>query len=313
MKRVLIVAGLALAASGVLATSAQANVGTATISCTQTTFSYQSFRSGANTVQETVSVDGAVVASKSFTFPGPSGTDAVNVTVPAGTHTVVARAQWNTNGQTGSFQVTKTLTCGPPTCPRASIKSNFNGTAIAAGNKIWFNSVLKAKGAENGGTIDFRNQTITFSANGTPFSVSVPNGRIVFSTSATTATTTFSGGQWTTTVPAGFGDDVFLSGVAFTVPAGGLPGGINPVTWQGDFTTSNGVSLNWKWGAAVYTTFGSNGALGVKPTHSTSLDQYHNGDQAGTPENFKQFVIGGARGGGGANATGSYSATGSCP
>jgi hypothetical protein len=313
MKRVLIAVGLALTASGALATSAQAHTGTATITCTQTTFSYQAFNSGSNTVQESVSIDGSVVASKSFTFPGPSGTDVVNVTVPAGTHTVVAHAQWNTNGQTGSFQVTKTLTCGPPTCPRASITSNFNGTPIAGGNKIWFNSVLKAKGAGNGGTIAFRNQAITFSANGTPFSVSVPNALIVFSTSATTATTTFSGGQWTTTVPASFGDNVFLSGVAFTVPAGGLPGGINPVTWQGDFTTSNGVSLNWKWGAAVYTTFGSYNALGVKPTHSTSLDQYHNGDQAGTPENFKQYVIGGARGGGGANATGSYSATGSCP
>ena len=35
--------------------------------------------------------------------------------------------------------------------------------------------------------------------------------------------------------------------------------------------------------------------------------------QAGTPENFKQFVVGGARGGDGAKATGSYSATGHCP
>ena len=35
--------------------------------------------------------------------------------------------------------------------------------------------------------------------------------------------------------------------------------------------------------------------------------QYKNADHAGTLENFKSFVIGGARGGGGSNYTGSYS------
>jgi hypothetical protein len=40
-----------------------------------------------------------------------------------------------------------------------------------------------------------------------------------------------------------------------------------------------------------------------------NASQYNNSDQAGTPENFKQFVIGGARGGGGSNYTGSYSGT----
>jgi hypothetical protein len=35
-----------------------------------------------------------------------------------------------------------------------------------------------------------------------------------------------------------------------------------------------------------------------------------NSDHAGTPENFKPFVIGGARGGGGSNYTGLYSGTG---
>ena len=37
-----------------------------------------------------------------------------------------------------------------------------------------------------------------------------------------------------------------------------------------------------------------------------------NGDQAGTPENVKQYVVGGARGGGGSNFTGSYSSTRTC-
>lgn len=69
--------------------------------------------------------------------------------------------------------------------------------------------------------------------------------------------------------------------------------------------------MQWQWAAAVYTQFSTNlNSLGVKALHSADLDQYPNGDQAGTPENDKQFATGGARGGGGANATGSYSSTG---
>jgi hypothetical protein len=66
----------------------------------------------------------------------------------------------------------------------------------------------------------------------------------------------------------------------------------------------------------VYTNFSSNyNALGVKPTDDNDASIYHNSDHAGTPENFKPFVIGGARGGGGSNYTGSYSGTGgiTCP
>src|SRR4029077_12850797 len=98
-------------------------------------------------------------------------------------------------------------------------------------------------------------------------------------------------------------------GFAFHVPAGGLPGGINPVAWQSTVTTSStGVGIRWKWGAAVYTPTEEAAKQSVipKPVHSTSLDEFHNGDQAGTPENFKQFVIGGARGGGGPNRGGPW-------
>ncbi len=53
-------------------------------------------------------------------------------------------------------------------------------------------------------------------------------------------------------------------------------------------------------------------SLGVKPVDDNKASQNKNSDHAGTPENFKSFVIGGARGGGGSNFTGSYSGTGSC-
>src|SRR5215831_9122673 len=51
---------------------------------------------------------------------------------------------------------------------------------------------------------------------------------------------------------------------------------------------------------------------GVKPVDDNKASQYKDSDHAGTPENFKAFVIGGATGGGRSNFTGSYSGTGSC-
>jgi hypothetical protein len=124
-----------------------------------------------------------------------------------------------------------------------------------------------------------------------------------------------------TTVPIAGSDEIFLSGLAFRVPAtfanvGGKV--IGNVVWQGTFGTNvPGITMHWKWGAAVYSTFSTNyNLLSVKPTHSNSCSHL-NSDHAGTPEGvdsqsgkpFKAFVIGGARGGGGSNWTGSWSGT----
>jgi len=85
----------------------------------------------------------------------------------------------------------------------------------------------------------------------------------------------------------------------------------DPVTWYGEFATDPpGIVIQWKWAAAVYTQFDlENNALGVKPVDANEGSLYANSDHAGTPEYFKTFVIGGARGGGGSNYTGSYSGT----
>jgi hypothetical protein len=103
---------------------------------------------------------------------------------------------------------------------------------------------------------------------------------------------------------------MFLSGVALPVTTD-LPGGINPVSWTGNFSSdSSGVTLSWAWAAAVYSDFTTDyNALGVKPVDSSSASSYQNSDHAGAPENYKSFVTGGARGGGGSNYTGGLSST----
>jgi hypothetical protein len=226
---------------------------------------------------------------------------------------------WDMSGlYADSFSDSVLLTVGlpPPTCELASsIGSNFNGTAIGAGRTVWFNAIIDATGIPaSGGIIHLQASSIDFTAGATPFHVDVPPALIVYDPAAVSAETHFDvgTGEWRTTVPVGYAGNVFLSGVGLDAGSG-LPGGINPVTWNATVSTSvPGLGFHWKWAAAVYTTFTSDpNAIGVKPVDSNTLSIYANSDHAGTPEAFKASVVGGARGGGGSNFTGSYSGTGS--
>ncbi len=194
----------------------------------------------------------------------------------------------------------------------SSITANFNGTAIATGNHIWFSSVLQPKGLINAPVMFFiRDSTITFTANGTNYSIPVPDANITFDPNTGSATTSFNG-QWQTFAPSsGLSGNTLLDAVSFLVPASGLPGGIKNVTWTASFSTDTpAVSLQWQWASAVYTSFNTDyNALGVKPVDDNKASQYQNSDHAGTPENYKTSVTGGAMGGGGSNFTGSNSGT----
>jgi hypothetical protein len=198
-----------------------------------------------------------------------------------------------------------------------AITSNFNGTPIAGGDTVWFNSVFSVQGlGSQPVTVSFSNSTITFTVNGVPQTVPVPDGEITFSPDTTQASTYFDSSSWITTLQSsGLSGKDFVTGVAAQVPAAGWPGGIQDVSWSGSFTSAtSGLSVKWQWAAAVYTQFGTDyNSLGVKPVDDNRGSQYQNSDHAGTPENFKQFVTGGARGGGGSNYTGSYSGTANCP
>src|SRR5439155_20469244 len=156
----------------------------------------------------------------------------------------------------------------------------------------------------------------SFTVSGTPYTVDVPNACITFDpfldADMSGSASTVYDGQWETTVPSfGLAGNTFLAGVALQTLPGGFPGGIKNVTWQGTFFADfPGVSLHWQWAAAVYRMFSDDyNSLGVKPVDDNMASIYQNADHAGTPENFKHYVTGGARGGGGSNFTGSLSAT----
>jgi hypothetical protein len=279
---------------------------------------------GITTQNHSVNLTAKTDASGAYSFTNlAAGTYTLSTSAPSGyvSGTASAGTQGGTGGGTVSGITIDANTTGTDNDfgelstanGWTAVTSNFNGTAIPAGSTLWFNAAFKVNGVGSTPvTLSFTNQTISFTANGTTSTYSVPNSVITISPTATSATTTFDAASitWETTLPPKFSGNAFLGGLALPLP-NGLPGGVQPVTWQGQLTSDTaGVSVNWQWGTAVYTNFSSDyNALDVKPVDDNQASQYKNSDHAGTPEAFKPFVIGGARGGGGSNFTGSYSGT----
>jgi hypothetical protein len=199
---------------------------------------------------------------------------------------------------------------------QSCIQSDFRNVGIPGGNTIWFNSIFKARDvSKQKFHIWFTNSTVQFrykdsGNNLVSANLAVPNAQIVIDPSATAASTTFDSvnNVWITTIPWDLDDNSFLTGMSWTVPTVGLPADVEPVTWCGTFSSDvANVDIGWRWAAAAYSSFGSgNNTLGVKPMDTDHDNQGTNDDRAGTPENFKQFVIPGARGKGARNFTGSY-------
>ena len=197
----------------------------------------------------------------------------------------------------------------------SSIASGFNGTAIGAGRWVWFSAVAKVKGVGADPVhLSLDASTVTFTADGVDYSLAVPGVQLTIDPAAAVAATSHDAARntWFTVLPPGTSGNVFLTGFALHLPAG-LPGGVKPVTWNARFgSDAPGVTVAWQWAAAVYTSFTDDlDSVGVKPVDDNDASSYRNSDHAGTPEAYKPFVVGGARGGGGSNFTGSMSGTAS--
>jgi hypothetical protein len=247
----------------------------------------------------------------SFSYEGvDAGTDTVTATYAAAGLSASATWTWTGTEPCGSGGGGGPV-CAPGTAGTSVVAANFNGTPIPAGDTVWFSSVFKISGLSQSAptVLDVTGASVSVGGR----TVAVPDSVITFSPKATTSTTVFdtAADTWRTTAPTkALAGNLFASGVALPVPAG-LPGGLSPVSWSATFVSAaSGLSVNWQWGAAVYTSFSTDyTALGVKPTDDNQASVYQNSDHAGTPENFKGDVTGGATGGGGSNWTGSMSPT----
>lgn len=78
--------------------------------------------------------------------------------------------------------------------------------------------------------------------------------------------------------------------------------------FHGTYSSDRAQEGSREWAAAAYSTLSTdNSVLGVVPMKSDHDNRSANHENAGTPENFKPYVIPGARGRGGRNFTGNYS------
>jgi hypothetical protein len=109
VKRFALFLALALATVIVVASPASAHTGTATITCTQVSWSFSLFKDPSTVIHQTVTIDGQTVVNQNFTLVGASGANTINISVPTGTHTVVATASW-VDSETGPAGDGKTFT-----------------------------------------------------------------------------------------------------------------------------------------------------------------------------------------------------------
>jgi MBG domain (YGX type) len=217
---------------------------------------------------------------------------------------------------TGNLIVTAALQ-SQPTC----IRSDFRNVAVPGGSTIWFNSIFKVREVSKQlFHVSFFQSSIQFqytdaSGNLRNVNQSLPDAQITIDPSATQASTSFDSlnNLWLTTIPLDLDDNAFLTGMPWLVPAAGLPADVEPVTVCGTFASDvANIDIGWRWAAAAYSNFGPDGSTaGVKPMGTDDDNPATNHDRAGTPENFKQYVIPGARGKGKTNFTGSYTGSAS--
>ena len=155
-------------------------------------------------------------------------------------------------------------------------------------------------------TMYITNGVINFTANNVQYNLNVPNARIRFDNAVTTASTQFINNVWETVVPRSYSSDIFMAGLSYLVPVN-FPGNYMNVNWSAKISIDKpGIYLGWRWAAAAYTSFADNPGINVKPINGTTQNVYANSDRASTPENFKAFVVDGAKGTGGTNYTGSF-------
>src|ERR1700683_1361279 len=230
----------------------------------------------------------------------------------------------------------------------SSILAHFNSTPIGGGTSIWLSASLASSGEPTStATISVNQYMITFGQqpSGVPYQCHnfPPVNTLAFFNPPGEAVLTYynSLNFWKENVPLKLSGNVFLTGCTIPPCASGqnfdcvLPNGLPanmPVTWTMQFQSTKSTPIVWQWSAAVYSQFAACkeleecqgfGPLGVKAVDNSSATQscvdsssncstYANSDNAGTPENYKGFLVGGAMGTGGTNYVGTRTSTASC-
>lgn len=236
------------------------------------------------------------------------------LTLPSGTTEVVPPAEQFT--LTSSMQTsTNNFLIENPDCVNSGCTiqgvtisdTSWNAFKIPAGTSpvVWVHAHIgKPGGLSTSGVTVMQFENVRISLNGVSYAL--PEGMLVFNPSASAQiTTTYSNGTWVTVAnPNALSDEIFFTGAAIPVTAS-IANGAKATLSYNTLISEEGVSFNWQWSAAVYTQWPAD-------WNQAQIQAYHSSYHAGTPLNptVQKSLIQGPRGGGGANFTGSWSATG---
>jgi hypothetical protein len=191
---------------------------------------------------------------------------------------------------------------GHGACAAISNSQDFNGKAIRGGSWIWFSSVLAAPRASE--TLEMTDSQIFLGDGKAYYLIRTPSMRLTLDSSSQLHLSGPRNGGWRLIAPEHTSGKDLLDAVAFRVPST-LRGSIKNVNWSAKFYSNSRSDVRWQWGAAVYSTFTrAYERVGIKPLDDRRYPP-HNSDPAGTPEDYKGYVIGGGTGSGGDNYTGS--------
>jgi hypothetical protein len=191
-------------------------------------------------------------------------------------------------GQTNAFTETITVnnTSIQTTCGNCGFQ-NCNG------GYIWCNAHLTCNPGK-ACTVYCQNASVTLTCrNGKTYTYPVPDCQVNFSQNCRTASCSFQGGNWCTTVPCGGDSQIFLSGCG--IPWQSAFANCCSMSCSGTFCCSTpGVNCQWQCGGSCYNCNLSNcGSIQVKPCYQNSCGFNNNNDCAGTPENCKAYCQGG--------------------
>lgn len=154
MKRLVLAAATMIVVALAATPIASAHTGTATITCDSVTFSYEQFKDPTTVIHEVVRIDGVKVVDTNYTLTGSAGSDTVTIDVPAGTHTVVARAEWTSTEGTKFFRISQVISgCEEPAGACVYTKGYYRNHA----------SVTASLVADAGGTLRLGNRNLNAS------------------------------------------------------------------------------------------------------------------------------------------------------
>ena len=151
-----------------------------------------------------------------------------------------------------------------------------NWVSTPANSTLWMSAVFNTSGTvTNGETFYITKASVSIPSSPTT-TVNLPNAEITYSTSFTTATTSYNAvtSTWVTDVPlSDAGKNVFMTGGEYVVPSTGLTN-LSHVAMTADFAESGAASAEvmWQWSATAYKNFSSNlNALGVQVINGSTL------------------------------------------